>query len=925
MKHSKMIDDDIKTYTKEYLHSIKNKAVERVRQAVESGEKAFVNTNISNSGLDLSSIKKIVQDYINRCDFLVVRELINKLGNSNSDHNIKELGIYFEIVWSFYCDRTSLDNLVEKYIETTNKQYINDLCELFVQFNYKKPLKCLIEYCTDDKISSLAKHIVDDTVEGYIIHRTQKASNKINERKTASVCISKVNSLLHKFVTNYCIDNSIEFIVDENGNNIELYKDETYYNLRVCIHNLSTITTRKLYTQKQSIENSESYKKVLENIDTIKLLDTELQIFFYGKLLFMATSTNDNAAYDRLLAECNPNLRENVAIKEIEYFHTIHNKVDDIKFDEIRQCCERSENYSLCIDYLCELMCSNSKEHINKVKQMFNENKYFLKKSSEFLKYYMHFQKDILKSNVSTVKILEEYRDTYKDKMLYNILIVFYLFKKKDKDKKNKYKRALDWIVSNINQPLQYADISMLITVLGNAKKFDELVAFDKRLPPNLFRLQIAAILSNTNNIEYVKYAKDICLQILENEPNTENICRDLYICYYKLGEYDNSKRYARKQIDYCNEIDDIGHYMQMKINIQDFEIDSYVVKASEFCNCKLDVLLAHLYYCNKEYDKSKTYLIRSLLVDDKNVFVLNNLMQVLLQDIPQDYKEPEKVDSGVTIALKDIKSNKILQISIHDEKEFPKYEPKNFAGCIHYKASDRVLENLLFTKMGDEISYKNNNYKVVKLDTNDIIYFRYAMMVLEKHGVITVFYKKDGESEEQSIKNLVDIVQSMNEKKKKIVESRITIYNKNNGVSPLTLLSQLLGKANLEILSFLFFDNESKINNLSNSNQLDKDSVFCLAMDTLFALSIMDIELKDLANIKCFIPQTTKRILQQEVSYLIDEVKNDSNVGRLFFVDDKVILDKDGQKRENIKILNRLKNLIEISHNASKNIVINV
>ncbi|MCL2555474.1 MAG: hypothetical protein FWE03_00445 [Firmicutes bacterium] len=311
-------------------------------------------------------------------------------------------------------------------------------------------------------------------------------------------------------------------------------------------------------------------------------------------------------------------------------------------------------------------------------------------------------------------------------------MMAFYSTSKKNS---KVFDKSLKWLQESVKSYSGHINnMLMLIEVYNRAKMYDTLIEFDKLLPPNKFRLTIAGMLYGSKQFDNIKHAKRIYQEVSASDSDIVGIRRGLFGCCYSLGEIQEAKNYICQELDLNNNKEDYFNLLQLRLETNDFTFDKYFEGAKGFIDDKLDHLIGVFYLEKKMKVEARQFLLRSLLSNETNLHCLNAYMGSILGD--KERIEPQKVDVGVTVFLKDTKG-KIIMIAIHNDNMLPKFRPNRFAKCFHYKQSDSAVEGLLFEKVGSQVVYKGKEL-IDKIEINEATFCAFAMAHLVKNKKAT-------------------------------------------------------------------------------------------------------------------------------------------------------------------------------------------
>ena len=418
------------------------------------------------------------------------------------------------------------------------------------------------------------------------------------------------------------------------------------------------------------------------------------------------------------------------------------------------------------------------------------------------------------------------------------------------------------------------------------------------------FKIEIANCLQNSKIRDDLLFAKNIYTIILQENPDLPKINSYLFAVNYRLRYYNEAKQAILKELEENFNTQYLKGFLELKIETKDYELDKYVVLAEKSSDSDL-LMLAGIIYSNNEETKKQSFdcFLKSLLINDKN----HNSMKGLLS-LSYDKTEktsPNKIEKGVVAILENGK--RILKIAIHSNHMIQNFTPSKFAGLLHFKESDKCVEDLLFSSIGDEVDFKYGKFKVISIENIKPVLFTFVMSQIASSNDALTFSGPFEESKKQIIEYL--------ETSKKHTEEVVQIYNESKCNLPITTLSHRLGKKIIECYSFLYYENNHRIKNLNNysMNYQDKRG-FILSFDIIYALAILDIDVEILNNLNCYCSLETKRILSNELDELITSAKS-SYVGYACVRDGELYrMDSDEETRKRqLRFYNRVKRILDI------------
>lgn len=892
--HAKLIDTDVVSYPRERLLEMKNAAEERIRKALDEGKRGF--NFIESSGFEITITKGVLEEAIKEGNYSKLKNILNSLEKVPKTTELQDLFDYYKIVYSFYCDRTELRQILENYKIKAKKIYINDIAELFISFRSIEYLTLIIDSCDKPDLKSLAEYVLKDNLDKIFVFEKDldgKSSEKII-----------VGGVLHRLATNYAIEKGIAAFKDIDGTVVPLYSDEFYYKQKVLLSDLGQEVYKYYSVKEQSISDYPEYRQFEKGLDNIKLLEPEMQVEFWSKLLSIAGAVDDKYIYDKVESECNENLRKEPPIQRIILLNRIEKSIETVDFNEIRKICDSTNDYSLAHAFFNKITITSPKT----AEEIINSHRYLLTTDCLFLDDYITIKQIKNAPNFSPVKFLLEYGTTYEKNVEFHILLAFYSARNKKYLKV--FQQEAKWINENLKDYSLVPSILIdkLIVIYNKSNYNDKLIELSKIILPIHFRMHIASCLLNTN--EFKTEAKNIYEEIKKDNNKITGLNRCLFACYYDLGDMTAAKKCLSEELDFNVNKEDLCNLLTLRLETKELVFDKYFEQAKEIVDAKLYHLIGVTYLESKKHEEAKTYLMKSLLMNANDLDCLNAFMSLSLT---KNYNSnPEVADASVTVTLKSDKG--LINLSIHSDGLIYGFTPNKLADSFHYSESDKFVEDIVYRKIGDKVQFRYKEYEIIALNWTDIVIHNYAMHILIESKRA---YEIKGNTAEEGINNLTNWLKE----RKAYLDDIVKIYNNSNGCMPITLFSSKLGKNFLETYCFLFYENNKRIRNLESHIEVEPDNEFILSFDAIYLLAILDIDLELLKQKNCKISLMTKRIMLEEVNEFIYECKNDSYGRQIILKDDKVYRTENTQeqKRGQLNFFNRLKRILDTLQSPSE------
>lgn len=890
--HSKLIDVDLKLYTREYLIELKRKAEETARNALRAGKSSF--EVIENSGFDIKITKDILFEVINNGEFDKLKNLLNSLSVSNKNEAMQDLYEYVSIVYSFYCDRDNFKQKLENYTSKSFSNYIDNLVELFTIHMNREYLQCVVNACKNGELLKYAQLVLDEKIGNIFVKLSEceKTHDRIVE-----------GSMLHQLATNYAIENNIHEFLNPDGTECHLYVGNFYFQQKVLLYKLGQKVFNLYLVKEQHLSDYDEYNQFNMGLNKIKHIVPEMQQWFWIKLLATADIISDYNIFNMVLSECNEVLRNEVPIKRNILLHKIDTDTDNVKFDDVRKFCEMINDYSLLHFYFSKLLKNNLK--LEEV--IFNDHRYLLKIESLFLEDYIQLKGEKSETSFSAVEFLVKFAPYYVEDIGFNILLAYY----SSKNKKNKkyFSKATSFINEKLNDftiiPLSL--FGKYLHVLVAMKRYATLLKIGSVVMPINLKMTVAKLLcvSKKFKVEVI----DLLENIKREYGSIDYLNQLLFECYYNQGDMENSKKCLMEEIDVRPTKENVGSLISIRLETKEIVQDKYFEIAKTIVDSQIYYLIGVTYHELKKNDVAYKYFLKSLLMDDKNSNCLNAMVALGLKE---QGNTPSRVCAGVTVRLQS--SNKRIEIAIHDESIIDKFIPNKFMGILHFSENDSTIGDLLYRSVGEPVVFKNTGYEIVAITLTSTLIISNAMQTLVSANH---FVALRGNSPDDVKNQLVKVLQEQNEH----IKDTIGLYNEHQGIVPLSLFAERLGKKMLEAYSFLLFENTERLMNYCNMDEIVDDATYILSMESIYLLALLGIGEENLLRNKCKITLTTKRTMISEANSFIESAENRSSVGQIYLKDEKLYRTEitENDRAEQLRFWNKVKRIVNALPNCEE------
>lgn len=891
--HAKQIDDDAVTYTPQVLLQIKQDAEKKVLKELRQGRGLF--QAVKATGFVLADVRNCFEKLVYDGNFIQLKQILDLLKQMSISDEISDLCDYFEIVYAYYCERDILKHLIKEYFSSNTAMHQDEIIALFVQFREKEILSAVYHHAKSEEIKNLAEQIVNDTLIGESVIICNGAEEIDGEVEATDLN----GTLRHKLVTNVAIDEGLLNLRTAEGKYIKLYDGEFYYSIKVKLAELKRNVNKLLGVKKKRLCDYEEFSDIVKQKEKIKILDKDIQIQIWGSLLTLASYTEDHKSYKTLLSECEYNLHDSSVMKEAELLHDIILDIKAVDFEVVRRFCEANNSFMLLHIYLDKLINGAC---INEVGKIFDNHKYLFEMDVQFLEQYIKYKRLKKSAKFSPVKFLCEYDNFYCNDTEFHIYKAFYA--SKNKNYRKLFKRELTWLNKADIKTCKITEDGFLklLRVYQDNNNYVRILELSKHVVP--FRIKLEAAEHLRQNKEYIPNAIAMYCEVLDCVPDIRGVNRFLSECYYEIGEYYKAKISLLSELALGVEKSDLSNLLMLRLLTEEIVFDKWFEKAKTFVDAKIYYLIGETYYHSKNNsDKAKEFILKSLLLDDKNLESLNAFM--IIQMTEEHDPAPSELSCGVTAKIRN-KNGEELNVAICEDNFLNmNVKPNNLANIYYYKESSREVESLIYGKVGDEVEFKTQKYEIYSLHWTYELVCAYAMSVLISQKQVKAFH---GKTPEESFKEIYDFL----EKQKASAAEAIKIYNKNDGLLPVDVFARMLGKKRMETYGFLFFENTLKIKNILPVADVCGEERFVLSFQTLYLLSLLEIDLTTVKSLDCVVPLMTRRVLLDEIEDSIADCKSGS-VGRLYLKDKQLYRDQDDEesRKRRLRFFNRFKRLI--------------
>lgn len=863
--HAKLIDTDVTTFTVELLHQWKDAAEKQASIAL--ADISFFDNYYNANGENLCVVEELLDGLISDGSYDKVSILLNQYKNNLSEH-YNEFILRYKIIFDAYCNRSELSHDLSNYIKISTKNGINKIIELFIALSLKEELKKVFEFCSEEELKKISTLIIDEQFFSSLVCSSTDSKTLTYSKETFKT--------VEKALANYAFQQDLYNLKDQDGNYINLYDGEFFYEIKSLIFNM---TKKLIFGQEVSTSEIEYIK---DKIPKLNLLDIVLQTEIISHLLKVLLNFPQD--YMTVYSSCDSRVKQEPKIQEAHYIFLIENEIDSIDIDELLSFSAQNNNY-FCLQLFL------SKKSPEYELRFLDEHAFLFEKDSFFI-----YRKYILfdsKKTEEITNIFNRYSQTHSNDFLFNCMRI--LLSDNDDDRTTTF----DWLSHN-TALIMDRDLDIYINILYKYEQWNQLYELSKKVFHNPINYKIALHLHSSKIPEYISRSQEIYLELIESSYIEKGLFYNCGIIQFEKGEIENAKKNVQKEYDLYKEEYSLISLLNMRYTTNDFKDDFYLLEAKKITNPQLQHLAGVTLEKLNKHEEARNHLLRSLLIDDNNPYCINGLYSICSQ-----FNDNKSSLSNENTICKISNNAECLNIAIHSPDVIENITPNKFAGCTHISSENPEAASLMFAIKGDTIEIFGKQYvldEIVPINT-----------FLSRHAFSSIINSPDtikicGNSTEDAIAQITKYMKQSSEESKKIIDD----YNKLPIKYCLSSFSKIINKSMLESCEFLAYGNTEKIQN--NPCNLDIDlsnCTFILSYDSIIHLSILGLADTLLKQTKCLASPTVIQQISSDILNETSSITNGNHTGVMVYNEGRIgIIEHDQKSRsERYQYLIKLKN----------------
>ncbi|HEL2860343.1 TPA: hypothetical protein UL242_002446 [Clostridioides difficile] len=490
----------------------------------------------------------------------------------------------------------------------------------------------------------------------------------------------------------------------------------------------------------------------------------------------------------------------------------------------------------------------------------------------------------------------------------------------KNKEKSEFY---LDKIVKDVkNKASILLEVASEYKELNNTKKALDIVKENSTYDIRFFKRYLSIVLSE-NMDEYYDNILEIYIKFYSDIYN-EYIEKCMYSIYLKKELYKGAYFVAKKSFEKSKKIDWANELAKMKLVNE--ELDNLKEFADMLNNEKEPLYLitaSELYLKLGDTVKARELSYKvAFNINNIDVNFANRIGNVLLKSknqnlsvLKKNMEEIKLVESDYVVILRTDK-NKFLKVCLNKEV-FYRISDIRF-GCVHINTNEDLWINLLGSKVGDEIYFKQEKYIIIEIINKYNFLTRLCLEIRckEKDSSIKSFSIKENDLKDNKNNELMVELQ----KDLDLFYKRIDIYlGKNEQMesfgAPINYLFSDLERIN-DTIDYLLLSKDLYLK-AGIPNYVEKDRKVVLTMVTTLLLSKFNLLDEFMNYYNVYVP---KRLVEDIENVLNDLTSNFNNKEiSLYLIEGKIKISEKDQKYKK----SELKNFSDIRNSLKKGIII--
>lgn len=741
----------------------------------------------------------------------------------------------------------------------------DDVFRLLILKNFFTPDKLVpyVEAVSDLTLKNIAVSIAAGRFEDVIIESKSKQNNitcynceivagmETEEWLTKRLCVLKLNSLP---------------ICNFSKTIIELVKQPNFIDqLYIWEHYLNEVIAFDLNRERANSEKfRDSIDVIKKSVDIYRHAQVDLQKRFYLCLIRGMLLAEDKDVKDVL-----DSIPQKVAgFPEIEAYKFIQEiREGRTDQDSIIRFVLRTEQYWVLLNYCASL--GNDQKALDVINQV----KWLLDQSFEIFEYAVITTSHAI-GNQGALHLLKEHEKNYSDYIEFWVRV--YQMSETDVDRQ--------WAIDSVIAKMQIDECK--VGSLYGRKLLADILIREKRFTEAISILTAIELVDGGN----------------------------LDITYKKIEAYMNSGR----QIDVLTEINE--HYDQLKDDVRILDLllsisltnkrsieDDVLAHAKEFSNARVLMLAAETEYIRKNINEAKKLAMQSMLIsslDNEEHFDIAS--KYFIGDDSTGDNAPKRIKENTFFVAENQQNHTRLTFCIYKENVLPEIEYQ-WKDAWHIHIDDAVNMDYMRLTVGDEISFKDSLYKIVRIGSLEAFYFQVcleSMIRRNRAWAIT------GKGAEDMLQGIIEAYRQHPGWNKKDWDKMYSDFSQ----SPLPVFA-LKSYVNLEYgqLMRVIMDDSSVIIReymFPTRNYIGREYV--VTYTALVEMYKLGINLKEFCGDSIIVPHSVVVEAEQEAD-VIYKSNNREIVASLSVQDEKVQLfeSEEEVKRENIRQAMRFKNYV--------------
>jgi hypothetical protein len=230
---------------------------------------------------------------------------------------------------------------------------------------------------------------------------------------------------------------------------------------------------------------------------------------------------------------------------------------------------------------------------------------------------------------------------------------------------------------------------------------------------------------------------------------------------------------------------------------------DEILKYATHSENAELLAIAAQTYQKLRLPDQQYHCVLKSLLrsEDGYNKKIFGYFFMCSIDREKSNVERIDSISENTVVYLFSENNSSELVVCLHQESDIVPSSSPEFAGCFHTNSLDTDFLRLQYHKVGDNVIWRSNPYKVVKIENRDAFLARYCIRkMMEQKDVQTL----SSDSAEGLMKQLNDFEILRNDE----IEKALKQYESADPGLPISLLARNTGKTIMETIGHLINSN---------------------------------------------------------------------------------------------------------------------